>query len=175
MSASGKNKPYRRRKRISGKNGNKTAIEGPDESGYCKPPKHSQFKPGQSGNPLGRPKRCKSIPRMIYEAGMRNIRVSMDGQIVEIPMIEAAIGKLWEKTIKGDIKAWQVVASHFDLKETEILADPAENDRHDATQLRLWATATLSGIPFDEIAEMDIEAVIRGYQQLVALKGRKLD
>ena len=26
------------------------------EVGYGKPPKHSQFKPGQSGNPQGRPK-----------------------------------------------------------------------------------------------------------------------
>jgi hypothetical protein len=24
--------------------------------GYCTPPNHTKFKPGQSGNPLGRPK-----------------------------------------------------------------------------------------------------------------------
>jgi hypothetical protein len=27
-----------------------------DRVGYCQPPKHSRFKPGQSGNPSGRPK-----------------------------------------------------------------------------------------------------------------------
>jgi hypothetical protein len=26
------------------------------EVGYRRPPKHTRFKPGQSGNPLGRPK-----------------------------------------------------------------------------------------------------------------------
>ena len=33
----------------------------PYETGYKKPPKHSQFKKGQSGNPKGKPKK-KSIP-----------------------------------------------------------------------------------------------------------------
>ena len=31
------------------------------EVGYQRPPKHSQFKPGQSGNPRGRPKRPLSF------------------------------------------------------------------------------------------------------------------
>ena len=34
--------------------------------GYKKPPKHSQFKKGQSGNPAGRKK--KVIPKSLYEA-----------------------------------------------------------------------------------------------------------
>ena len=29
--------------------------------GYGKPPKHSQFKPGQSGNPRGRPKKVMAF------------------------------------------------------------------------------------------------------------------
>ena len=32
-----------------------------DQVGYCRPPKHSQFKPGQSGNPSGRPKNAISF------------------------------------------------------------------------------------------------------------------
>ena len=32
------------------------SAEGDYEVGYGKPPKHSRFKPGQSGNPKGRPR-----------------------------------------------------------------------------------------------------------------------
>ena len=39
-----------------------------DKVGYCNPPKHSQFKPGQSGNPLGRPKgKISFAPELIDE------------------------------------------------------------------------------------------------------------
>ena len=42
----------------------KDIVEG--EVGYKKPPKHSQFKKGQSGNPSGRKK--KIVPKSLYEA-----------------------------------------------------------------------------------------------------------
>jgi len=35
------------------------------EVGYGKPPKHGQFKPGQSGNPKGRPKGRKNFPVLL--------------------------------------------------------------------------------------------------------------
>ena len=37
--------------------------------GYKKPPKNTQFKPGQSGNPKGRPKK----PTNIHEALIDNL------------------------------------------------------------------------------------------------------
>ena len=38
------------------------------EIGYRKPPKHTQFKKGQSGNPKGRPKRSESFGQLVREA-----------------------------------------------------------------------------------------------------------
>ena len=39
----------------------KTPPAGPDKVGYGKPPKHTQFKKGQSGNPKGRPKQVQTF------------------------------------------------------------------------------------------------------------------
>jgi Family of unknown function (DUF5681) len=36
--------------------------------GYCRPPRHTQFRPGQSGNPSGRPKRRRSFKADIAAA-----------------------------------------------------------------------------------------------------------
>ena len=36
--------------------------------GYGRPPVNRQFKPGQSGNPRGRPKGSKNFPTMFAEA-----------------------------------------------------------------------------------------------------------
>ncbi len=35
--------------------------------GYRKPPKHTRFKPGQSGNPRGRPKGTKNLKTDLIE------------------------------------------------------------------------------------------------------------
>lgn len=53
--------------------------DGPEEPhyqvGYGRPPKATRFKPGQSGNPRGRPKGAKSIPALLEGELNRKIRV----------------------------------------------------------------------------------------------------
>lgn len=39
----------------------------PDKVGYCNPPKATQFKPGQSGNPKGRPKGARGLNTIVIE------------------------------------------------------------------------------------------------------------
>lgn len=79
------------------------------EVGYRKPPKSGQFKPGQSGNPKGRPKGTKDLATDLQEELSSNIRV-MDGQQeLVISKQRALIKALSAKALKGDVKAMGVL------------------------------------------------------------------
>ena len=65
-----------------------SAAGGNDSSyrvGYGHPPKHSQFRPGQSGNPSGRPKRVKNLQAELLEELGELTRIREGDTELEIP------------------------------------------------------------------------------------------
>lgn len=75
------------------------------EVGNCKPPKHSQFKPGQSGNPKGRPKGAKSFDTIVREAMLKPVLVRTSTGTRKISTAEALVMKATESGTKGDLRA----------------------------------------------------------------------
>ena len=73
--------------------------------GYGKPPKEHQFKPGQSGNPKGRPRGAKSSAAIVRELMLRKIEVRERGVIRNVSMFEAMLLRIFENGLKGDPKA----------------------------------------------------------------------
>jgi hypothetical protein len=49
------------------------------EAGYGKPPRHTRFKKGQSGNPRGRPKGSKNLTTLLTEALNEPVIVAENG------------------------------------------------------------------------------------------------
>ena len=72
-----------------------------EDVGYGKPPKKHRFKPGQSGNPKGRPKVFKSPVSVLEEP----IAMRVDGKTREVSSFEAAFRKTVQKALEGRLTA----------------------------------------------------------------------
>lgn len=71
------------------------------EVGYKKPPRDMQFKPGQSGNLRGRPRRSRNLGTVLRTALMQNVRMTKDGATTQVPAVEALALKLVDNGLKG--------------------------------------------------------------------------
>ena len=76
-----------------------------DEVGYRKPPKHTQFVKGRSGNPKGRPKGSQNLASMLAKAGRQRITITENGRSRSITKFDASMLQLMNKAASGDLKA----------------------------------------------------------------------
>src|SRR5262249_11718550 len=76
------------------------------EVGYAKPPKHSRFKPGVSGNPRGRPKRkASTIGEIINGVLSAPAEYLEGGRPKKATRQELAIRALRKDALSGDVGA----------------------------------------------------------------------
>ena len=75
------------------------------EVGYGKPPRHTQFKRGQSGNPRGRPSGSKNFATLVTEALNEPVTIAEDGGRRKISKREAIIKQLVNRSAKADWRA----------------------------------------------------------------------
>ena len=73
--------------------------------GYGKPPKHTRFKKGQSGNRKGRPKGSRNFSTDVKAALRMPVQINSGGQQRQVSSQEAAILRLREMALNGDLKA----------------------------------------------------------------------
>ena len=75
------------------------------------PPEHSRFKPGQSGNPKGRPKGAKSRSTVIkrWLEAMDKGKNPMTGEVEEMSVEDKMTLALIGKALKGDTSAYKAL------------------------------------------------------------------
>lgn len=73
------------------------------EVGFCKPPEETQFKPGKSGNPRGRPLGSRSLYTIIEEELDTYVIINENGSRKTISKKEAIAKQTVNKAIGGDI------------------------------------------------------------------------
>ncbi len=104
-----------------------------DRVGYGRPPKHTRFKPGQSGNRKGRPKGAKGFKQAA--AAMLNERIqtrTKDGLKTTIRTREAIYLALREHGFKGNLRALEKM---IDLDRMIEEADEAKAAKQGPTDI----------------------------------------
>ena len=104
-----------------------------EKVGYAKPPKNSQFKPGQSGNPKGRPKGSRGLKQVVRAALDDEVPVSIGGETVNKTKREMVVLRLIQKAVAGDVRAIDSILNldqKFDIAEEarEAFLDPDKLD-----------------------------------------------
>lgn len=71
------------------------------EVGFGRPPKHTRFKKGQSGNPKGRPKGRKNMATVMKEVLALPVVIKQNGRERRVPFSEAFVHKLAGRSLEG--------------------------------------------------------------------------
>lgn len=77
--------------------------------GYGHPPEHTRFKPGQSGNPKGRPKGHRNFGTDLREVLAMTVEVKVRGKARTLTSQQAMLFRLLEKALKGENRASQLL------------------------------------------------------------------
>ena len=93
--------------------------------GYGKPPQDTRFKPGQSGNPKGRPKGAKNLATIVDNAINEKVFVIENGRRRKRSKMEVAITQLTNKAATGDQKALTLLLPLVQIIEGRAEADAA--------------------------------------------------
>jgi hypothetical protein len=106
--------------------------------GYKKPPKHSQFQAGQSGNKNGRPRKKKGNLEFLDDALNGAVRVTENGKTKTISRKQLIYKVLVANAIKGNARASAQLfklmqefgmMENIDLKTREIVIKFVKPDR----------------------------------------------
>lgn len=73
--------------------------------GYGNPPRHTRFKPGQSGNPKGRPRKTETVEEVFLKLARKKMTVSIQGKNKPMSMLETLGLTLFNRAVKGDYKS----------------------------------------------------------------------
>lgn len=119
----------------------------PYEVGHGKPPIKTQFKPGQSGNPSGRPTRKPDLTTRIGKKLASKRSVVISGTRVELPIEDILLERLIERAAKGDVKVL-----FFLLAEAQKYRDGQANKK--ASDRRIYSQKELAEMTEQERVDL---------------------
>lgn len=103
-----------------------------EKVGYGKPPVHTRFKKGESGNPKGRPKGKKNLKTDVRETLAERVEVTVNGRKRKVSTQRAILMRLSDKALKGDDKAIaRVFALAMTFNDEELMADAGKELKGD--------------------------------------------
>ncbi|AOL22596.1 hypothetical protein Ga0102493_111570 [Erythrobacter litoralis] len=126
--------------------------KGAYEVGYGKPPKHTRFQPGRSGNPRGKRKGTKGLKTLMQENLQKKTTIKMAGETRKVAVTEAMIMRLIDLALRGPpsvaMQAFKELADFFqqdDLPPPADLTVLTDEELEDFTKL----LSKVHGVDFD--------------------------
>ena len=117
--------------------------------GYGRPPKATQFKPGRSGNPRGRPKGAKSEDTIVRGVMHRKVALSLGGKVRKVALLEAVWTRIADDALKGNARAQSLITQRARTLE--------------------------AAAPGDRVMHEDDEKVLRSYLRQEAERSTKME
>lgn len=108
-----------------------------DGVGYGKPPAHTQFKKGISGNPNGRPKAASSLRSDLLQELQVPHAIQEDGQVTKVTKQRALIRSLTEAALNNDMRAVNMLLGlvrHYGVGDDEPVSEETDFEDLDALQ-----------------------------------------
>src|SRR5712671_2518161 len=102
--------------------------EGDREGGYGKPPRHSRFVTGQSGNPRGRSTGPKNLKTLLRYSLINHAAPTENGGQRKISKREAIVTQLVNRSAQADLKAIQILLAMLRDIEGHAEAGAADPD-----------------------------------------------
>jgi hypothetical protein len=118
------------------------------EVGYGRPPNHSQFKPGRSGNAKGRPPKSKNVDTLIKSELDATVTIKEGGRELRITKREAIVKQFVNSALKGDPRKLLLMLKYLEKQQEPDPYVPTASD--DAELLKL-----LGGGPIADKDEED--------------------
>jgi Family of unknown function (DUF5681) len=112
-----------------------SAEDDEDKVGYGRPPKHSRFQPGRSGNPKGRPKGHRNFRTDLMETLEAAVRMKDKGVIRKLTTQQALLYRLREQALNGNGSAMNLLIQLAIQFNGEALADDSDAGLSDDDQV----------------------------------------
>ena len=96
--------------------------KGDYEVGYGRPPAHTRFRKGQSGNPAGRPRGSRSLPALLAAELDRPVAVREGGAVRRMRKRQALAASLVNKALQGDARATALLVGLLGRAEPDAAA-----------------------------------------------------
>ena len=96
------------------------------EIGYGRPPRHTRFKPGTSGNPRGRPKGSKNLSVLLEKELKQRVTINENGRRRRITKQEALIKHMVNRSLSGDPRLLQLLLNEIRLRGVGAGSDAPE-------------------------------------------------
>ncbi|WP_170482386.1 DUF5681 domain-containing protein [Ruegeria arenilitoris] len=92
----------------------------PYDVGYKKPPKHTQWSKGQSGNPTGKKKKEQSLLDQLKELSAKEIVVHQNGVAVTMTQGEAMLVAVFNKAMNGDLGSIKFISQILGISDADL-------------------------------------------------------